>query len=97
MNSKCVVRLRTTTWSDHKGIYQKKSITYLRRKSEGYSPLEEEVGTVDMDEIVSRVLNLYESEDGIYEVVTNYSRDWYTGHIDDWDYFLVPVNAEADK
>jgi hypothetical protein len=91
--TKCIVRLKTSTWSDSKGIHFHKKISYLRRKSSGYQLFEEDVGMIGADQVVEKIENLDECEDGIYEVRTcNERRDWETGYIDDYDYWLVPYH-----
>lgn len=93
--NRCVVRLRTTMWADKNGIHMRKSLTFLRRKSEGFNVLEEDVSAVGVEEVVPRILNMDECPDGIYEVVMcNESHDFETGYIDDYDYRLVTANAK---
>ena len=94
--NRCVVRLRTTMWADKSGLHTKKSLTFLRRKSEGFNVLEEDASAVGVEEVLPRILNLDECEDGIYEVVVcNESHDWETGYVDNYDYRLVLANALA--
>jgi hypothetical protein len=94
--NRCVVRLRTTMWADKNGIHMRKSLTFLRRKSEGFNVLEEDVSAVGVEEVVPRILNMDECPDGIYEVVMcNESHDFETGYIDDYDYRLVTANADV--
>ncbi len=86
-----VVRVRTSWYSDRKGLYQKKSLTWLRRKSEGVNPLEEDISNVGAEEAGELIKNLDQVSDGIYELVfTPLSRYFETGYTDDWDYKLVP-------
>ena len=41
------------------------------------------------------IINLYECDDGIYEVIMcNLSHDWETGYLDDWDLKLIPYKKE---
>lgn len=90
-----VVRLRTTMWSDKNGLHLKKSLTFLRRKSEGFNVLEEDASAAGVEEVLPRILNLGKCEDGIYEVVVcNESHDWETGYVDDYDYRLVCLTPE---
>jgi hypothetical protein len=94
----CVVRLSTTMWVDKRGLSIKKSLIFLRKKCTGFNVLEEDVGNIGAEEVLLRILNLYECKDGIYEVVTcNESRDFETGYIDDYDYKLVAIKEENDK
>ena len=88
--NKCVVRLRTTMWTDNNGINLKKSLTFLRRQCEGFNIIEEDARNAGVEEIFPRITNLDECEDGIYEVITcNEKHDYETGYIDDYDYKLV--------
>lgn len=93
-SSRCVVRLRTETWADKTGLHTKKSLTFLRRKCEGFNMLEEDCDAVGAGEVLPRILNLDQCADGIYDVVAcNQSRDWETGCVDDYDYQLLPVRT----
>ena len=92
-NNRCVVQVKTTMWADKRGLHTKKSLTFLRRQCEGFNVLEEDSGMVGADEVLPRILNLDQCEDGIYEVVMcNESHDWETGYVDDYDYRLVMPN-----
>lgn len=96
--SVCIVRLSTSYWSDSKGIYTKKSITWLRRKSLGFSILEEDASAIGVDEVTQAIENLYDVCDGVYEVVTcNEHRDYETGYIDSYDYKLVKVKQIVEQ
>ena len=83
-----IVRLTTSSWSDNRGIHVRKDIVNLKRKSSpGYDLLDEEFNNAGPD---SLPINLYEVNDGIYEVIlVNGQRDWETGYIDDWETRLV--------
>lgn len=86
-----VVRIRTTAWKDKNGCYLKKSMTFQRRKSIGHGVLEDDCDMIGSDEVIPRITNLAQCEDGLYEVLLcNESKDWETGTIDSWDYKLVP-------
>ena len=91
-NNKCVVRVRTTVWQDSRGIHVKKSINFLRRQCKGFNILQEDIGAGGVDEALTRIANLDETKDGIYEVVIcNETTDRETGYIDDYEYRLIPV------
>jgi len=93
--SVCVVRLSTNYWGDKRGLYIKKSINILKRRCVGYNIIQEDCSHMGFDEVASKVVNLNEVQDGIYEVITcNESRDWETNNIEDYDYKLVPVKGE---
>lgn len=92
--SRCIVRLRTTTWGDRKGLYTKRSLTYLRRQCVGFNGLAEYVGAAGAEQAIGSITNLDQCKDGIYEaVVCNVSHDWESGIADDWDYKLVPIST----
>jgi len=94
----CVVRLRTTSWINKRGIHTQKSLIFLRRQCKGYNILEEDAMMVDVDTVTLNIVNLDECEDGIYKVsICNESRDWETGHIDSYDYQLIPYQNSQDK
>lgn len=87
--SRTVVKVVTSYWCDKRGVYSKRSFKVLKRKSFGYNLLLEECAYIGTD-VVKRILNFNDVEDGIYEVVIcNISRDWESGQIDDWDLELV--------
>jgi hypothetical protein len=87
-----VVRVKTTFWSDKRGIHTKKSLLYLRRQCTGFNLLEEDSGAMSAEEVLVRIVNLDEIEEGIYRVIAcNEHRDLETGCIDDYDYQLIPV------
>lgn len=86
----CVIRLKTSSWKDKRGIHIKRSLTYLRRECRGFNILEEDADQVDANFVVSRIINLHECVDGIYSVITcNESHDRESGLIDDYDYKLI--------
>lgn len=90
--NKCVVRLRTTMYSDKKGIHIKKSLTFLLRQCEGYNIIEEDSSNVGAEEIFHRIINFDKCEDGIYEVIPcNERHDYETGYIEYYDYKLVNI------
>lgn len=87
---KLVVRLRTTCWYDKNGLYYKRSLTFLRRKSGGLNVLEQDASDNGAESVIPRIVNLNECADGIYQVETcNESTDWETGHVDSYDYMLL--------
>ena len=93
--SRCTVRVKTTAWADKRGLHTKKSLTFLRRQCEGFNILAEDADAIGAEEVLPRIVNLGEVEDGIYEVVAcNESHDYETGYVDDYDYRLVTANAE---
>jgi len=91
-----IVRLKTTAWTDKRGIHEKRSLTFLRRMCEGHNPLEEDILCVGAHEALQMITNFNECDDGIYSVdIVNETCDYESGQIDDWEYKLVPI--EEDK
>ena len=92
-----VVRVRTSYWHDKKGGHIRKDINYLKRKSRGYNVLDEDMYLGSADLVLPTIINLYDVEDGIYELITvNESRDWETGYIDSYDMKLIPYKENPD-
>lgn len=86
-----VVRLSTSAWSDDRGVYLRKSLTTLKRKSSGYQILTEDVNNISPLEVIENIVNLNDCVDGIYKVeICNVSTDWETGYVESYDYKLVP-------
>lgn len=94
---RCVVKVTTSQWGDKNGMYEKKSLKFLKRKCSVYNFVEDDCQMVGANEVFSRITNLKECKDGIYEVVTcNEHKDYWTGHIEDWDYKLIPFEEENE-
>lgn len=90
--SECIVRVKTTFWSDKRGLHTKKSLLYLRRQCKGFNLLEEDSGAIGAEDVMIRIVNLDEVVDGIYRLITcNERRDWESSHVDNYDYQLIPV------
>lgn len=88
--SRCVVRLRTTTWADSRGLHTKRSLTYLRRGCVGFNGLESDAKDIGPEQALGSVTNFNECQDGVYEAVPcNVGRDWEHSS-DDWEYRLTP-------
>lgn len=89
--SREVVRLATSRWSDKRGIHSRRSLLFMRRKSAGWQLLEEDSKMIGEDEVVSHIVNLDECKDGLYVVTTcNEYTDWESGMLEDYDYKLIP-------
>ena len=88
---KLLVRIRTTKFMTERGLTLRKDINFLKRGSHGRNILEDDTNNIGADLVIDRILNLDIVKDGVYEVViTNEMRDYWTGHIEDWDYALIP-------
>lgn len=91
----CVVRLVTSAWHNDRGVHLKKSLNFLKRKCVGYNILYEDCTMIGAEEVIPRITNFNEMPDGVYRVVIcNESRDWETGHVEDYDYMLVSEESE---
>lgn len=92
----CAVRLKTTHWSNSKGLYVRRDLTYLKRKCSGFNCLEEDVNAVDAQTTIGNITNLDECEDGVYEVIPcNHQRDRESGNVDSCEYKLVPLHDKV--
>lgn len=90
--SRTVVRLTTSSWSDKRGIHLKRSVQFLRKQCIGHNPLEEESSEIGAESVINRIVNLDTCEDGVYSVILcNIGRDWETGVVDDYDFQLVSL------
>lgn len=92
----CVVKLTTACWkdTDSRGVHLNKSLNFLRRRCKGYNILEDDCYNLGDEEVISRIINLGEVEDGVYQVVIcNEQEDWETGHVDSYDYKLVAIES----
>ena len=90
--NRCVVRLSTSCWHDKNGVYLKRSLTFLKRQCQGFNILYEDSGMVGTSDVIERIVNLNECEDGVYQVnICNEFAAWETPNIiEDYDYELIP-------
>lgn len=89
-----VVRLSTSWWSDNRGAHKRKSITYLKRKSRGFNCFAEDISCAGVEPAMESIINLDDAPDGVYELVFRaLGRDWETGHVEEWEFELVPYTA----
>lgn len=88
---RCIVRLTTSFYTDHRGIHKKKSLNIMRRLSTGGWDILDDAVNTDAGDVFARITNIDQLIDGFYEVVIiNEKRDYWSGEIDDYDYKLVP-------
>ena len=59
--NRCTVRVKTTTWADERGLHTKKSLTFLRRKCEGFNFLAEDASMIGAEDVLLRIVNLGET------------------------------------
>ena len=87
-----VVSIKTSYWSDHSGLYQKKSIKFLKKQCKGHNFILEDISQTGADLVINNISNLDEVTDGKFKIImNNFLPDYETGHIEDWDYKLVPI------
>ena len=93
-----VVRLKRSYWSDKRGVHMRTDLTFMKRICRDFNILEEDCMNSSAEDVVPRIINLDEIEDGLYEVTScNERRDNETGYIYDYDYKLIPFQPEAVK
>jgi hypothetical protein len=83
-------RVKTSYWGSGRGIHTRKDIIFLKRKSTKCIWVKEDVSNIGADEVIKRITNLHEVDDGIYEIVPcNEILDWELGYADDYEYKLI--------
>ena len=88
-----VVRVSTNAYYGDNYAFFGRKLTLLKRKSQGYNFLWEDMALIGAEEVLPRITNIHDVKDGIYWVSTvNEYRDYETGHIEDYDYKLIPYN-----
>jgi len=93
--SRCVVRITTAVWQDKRGLHNKKTITFLRRKCAGFNILDEEISATSASDALREIVNLDECGDGVYEAVgCNETHDFESGYVDGYDIELIPFRGE---
>jgi len=89
---KTIVRVKSSSWHDNKGVHFRRDMNILRRKS-NCDYVIEDCSMIGAEEVIPRIINFHKVEDGVYELIfCNESRDWETGYVDDHDYKLVELN-----
>lgn len=86
-----VVRVKTCFYSTRRGLHTRRDIIFLHSRCQGCNFLEEDAVNIGPDEVIPRIINLGQVPDGLYTVVTCHEhKDWETGHIEDYNYQLLP-------
>ncbi len=92
---KQVVRVSTSYWADKKGVHMRKDLIFMKKKSFGYNVLAEDCSNIGSEDVITRIVNLDEVEDGLWELfIINELKDWETGNVEEWDYKLFPYVEE---
>lgn len=89
-----IVRLKTDYFNQGNSVCIKKSLTVLKRKSNGLVNLldflQEEPTHMEC------ITNLHEVEDGVYELITHNERFMNESEYpEDWDYMLIPYEEDS--
>jgi hypothetical protein len=88
-----IVSIKTEYYKRGKRFYASKVITPIVSLSKGHT-ITDEVNDYGLA-VLDLITNLYEVEDGYYQIViNNISRDYETGHIDDYDFKLYPYEKK---
>lgn len=96
--ARCIVRLKTSTWADGRGLHFKQSITFMRRQCRGFNPMEEDIGMVGAELVLPLIMNRNECDDGLYRVVTyDEDRNPETGCVEEYSYWLIPYDPATDE
>lgn len=94
-SAKIVCKISTSHWCDNNGIYTKRYIRFLKRKSTGFNYILEDANLAGADSVIRTIVNLNSCADGLYLVtLTDYHTDWETGIVDDWSYRLIPYTGD---
>jgi len=80
-----IVQIKTTLWSDEKGMYQKKKIIFLDGQSNG---IKDDLNIKGVDFVIPCISNLDNSADGIYKILV---------HNNSNNYLLIPHTLEGEK
>ena len=88
--SKTIVKITTEYYHNNKYAFVKKKLTALKRKS-GYILLLEECDNINTKEVLSNIVNLFDVEDGVYEltITCNHKNNYQLGTLDGYSFKLV--------
>ena len=93
-----VVRVSTSFFMNKNGEFvSQRKIKRLKRKSRGFDFLSEDYFNVG-DAMLYMFENLHDVKDGIYYLVmSNITRDWESGYVDDYSYRLFPYKEDTNE
>ena len=91
-----IVRVVTSGYSTGSGLAYKRELRFLKRKSSlCMDGMDEDISGFGEKSFIEQIDNFWEVNDGIYQLVRcNFSRDWESGIVDDWDFTLIPWKEE---
>jgi hypothetical protein len=88
-----VVRVTESYFSTQRGLSYRRDVSFLKRKSSGFNCMEEDISCGGADLAYKSIENIDTVKPGVYELkFIEYSRDFETGHCDDWGYKLIPYD-----
>jgi hypothetical protein len=98
-SEKLIVRLTTYQWKNDRSLHTQKTLTYQTRLSKrAMNFLLEDAAMIGADVVAKKIINLYECEDGLYQVTTvNEKYDWETQTLEEYDYQLIPYTPPTEK
>lgn len=89
-----VVRLSRSMWHDKDGAYSRTTIRYMKRHTRGYNVFDEDCKNIGAQDVIPRIVNLDDCEDGVYQLIMcDERKDWETGYVEDWDYKLIAFDG----
>lgn len=89
MTKTCVVRVGTEGFKRGDTYFYGRTIRVIKRKTE-YDLLHNDCQNVGIQEAIENIVNINKVDDGLYQLImVNVSKDYETGHIDDFNFNLV--------
>ena len=67
---KSVVRLKNSSYMRGGSLITEVKLTPMKKLSEGYHLLTDNVGDVGVEEVSQQIINLYGQDDGLYDMVS---------------------------
>ena len=94
---RCVVRVQEEAYLRGNTYFYGKSLRVVKRLTT-FNIIAEEAQNVGMDEAMRNILNVFDVDNGLYEiVVTNQSYDIESGYLDDWSWKLIPYEESQNE
>jgi len=90
VNSRTIVRVKTSYWADEAGLQLRRTVRFQRRKCEGVNVLENDIYDIGACEAAMLISNLMTVDDGLYDVQMEITGRDDSGLPDTWFYTLVP-------
>lgn len=91
----CVVKVGTEAYKRGDTYFYGKTLRILKKLTT-LDLVAEECMNIGIQEGLENILNLRNCDDGVYNlIVTNISKDYESGYVDDWDLKLFPYTGET--